>query len=226
MNGDRTTEIACGDYSIGEIAGLIQKAYRGIGRPWGLAEEAGRAAMWLASRGLPGPDMFAILARRFDGTDCADCTPADLASPWKAPGGELCPIVAGSCFCDAPTRVREPGGLSMHAVVAPLLIVPFAAAVAHRTGLCLAVEWRGAQAVCAPDGHRITAAPQDLTADMADVTLLPAEGVGDLAGQTRQRVPCSEATFTTLDHFAHRTYVPETELSRLKGAGAGLTDND
>jgi len=226
MINDRTPDGASGDYSIGEIAGLIHKAYRGLGRPWGLAEEAGRAAAWLASRGLPGPDMFAILARRFDGTDCADCTPADLTSPWKAVGGRLCPIVAGSSLCDAPACIREPGGLSMHAIVAPLLIVPFAAAVANRTGSCLTVKWRGVQADCAPDGHRISAPPKDLAADMADVIVLPAEGIGEIGGQNRQRVQCSQTTFKTLDQFAHRTYVPETELSRLTGAGAGLTDND
>lgn len=226
MKDDWQTETGQDDYSIGEIAGLIQKAYRGIGRPWGLAEEAGRAADWLASRGLPGPDMFALLTRRFDGTDCRDCTPIDLTGPWKAPGSGLCPVIAGSSFCDAPMGVREPGGLSMHAVVAPLLILPFAAAVAGRTGWCLAVEWPGVKAVCAPGGYRIHAAAGDLVGDMGNLTLSVTRADGNVSGPGRQRVQCSKATFETLDHFAHRTYVPETELSRLKGAGAGLTDND
>ena len=30
----------------------------------------------------------------------------------------------------------------------------------------------------------------------------------------------------TLNRFAHRTYAPATEESRLLGAGAGLSDND
>jgi len=32
--------------------------------------------------------------------------------------------------------------------------------------------------------------------------------------------------WAALDAFAQKTYVPATEASRLKGAGAGLTDND
>ncbi len=32
--------------------------------------------------------------------------------------------------------------------------------------------------------------------------------------------------FSKLEELAHQTYVPETELSRLSGAGAGLLDND
>jgi hypothetical protein len=36
----------------------------------------------------------------------------------------------------------------------------------------------------------------------------------------------NEEIWEALGRFAHRTYVPATEASRLKGAGAGLTDND
>lgn len=214
------------DYSVGEIASLVSKAYRGIGRPWGLAEEAGRAAAWLAARGLPGPDMFALLTTRFDDMPCRDCTPIDLARPWQAPGAGLCPIIAGSSFCDAPAAAQRPGGLSMHAVVAPLLILPFVADVARKTGWDLAVEWHGVKAVCTPRGYRIQAAARDLSATMAKLTISKSNTDGALMGPSRQRIVCSNATFETLDHYAHRTYVPETEISRLKGAGAGLTDND
>lgn len=233
MTDDRPGETGSsgGDYSIGEIAGLIHKAYRGIGRPWGLAEEAGRAAAWLASRGLPGPDMFALLVQRFDGTDCQDCTPDNLASPWKASGTGLCPIIAGSSLCDAPSSIRERDGLPMDSVVAPLLLLPFVASVAGKNGRDLAVEWRDVRAVCTPNGYRIRGETSDLVADRADMTLFRLQESGTRAGEdlteaNRQRVRCSDTTFATLDHFAHRTYVPETELSRLKGAGAGLTDND
>lgn len=33
-------------------------------------------------------------------------------------------------------------------------------------------------------------------------------------------------TYKALNAFAQKTYVPATDASRLKGAGAGLTDND
>ncbi|MFV1875593.1 hypothetical protein [Nioella sp.] len=40
------------------------------------------------------------------------------------------------------------------------------------------------------------------------------------------RSACSANTVAALNAFAHRTYAPATEESRLAGAGAGLTDND
>ena len=60
------------------------------------------------------------------------------------------------------------------------------------------------------------------------------------AGLRRTAVPAwalSDADHTRLDddfaccvamlgRFAHRTYAPATQESRLAGAGAGLTDND
>ena len=39
-------------------------------------------------------------------------------------------------------------------------------------------------------------------------------------------VDIADEIWEALSAFAHRTYVPASESSRLKGAGAGLTDND
>lgn len=39
-------------------------------------------------------------------------------------------------------------------------------------------------------------------------------------------IEISDEDFKTLSALAHKTYVPATDASRLRGAGAGLTDND
>ena len=36
----------------------------------------------------------------------------------------------------------------------------------------------------------------------------------------------AKEAMATLTQFAHKTYAPSTEQSRLAGAGAGLNDND
>ena len=55
-----------------------------------------------------------------------------------------------------------------------------------------------------------------------------AEVVAEAPGvsETWTRADFDAATWDRLDRFARRTYAPATEASRLKGAGAGLTDND
>ena len=47
------------DLSHSELRSLITKAARGAGLAWGLAEEAGWAAEWLARRGFPAADWAA-----------------------------------------------------------------------------------------------------------------------------------------------------------------------
>ena len=42
--------------ALSELRALIIKAARGAGLSWGMAEEAGWAAEWLARRGLPAAD--------------------------------------------------------------------------------------------------------------------------------------------------------------------------
>ena len=215
------------DCSIGEIRSLVFKAYRGIGRPWGLAEEAGFAAGWLARRGLPAAEIFLGVAQRFDGTSYAQCAPMDMDSAWTAPGGALCPVIAGALLSDAPDRSARPGGLILHQVAAPLITLAFAESAARKTGSALSVEWGPNRAVCAPAGHRFEFDPASPWIDCADaLSIAVTDHDGAAAGPNHTRLACRDADILGLEHFAHRTYVPESEQSRLGGAGAGLTDND
>lgn len=231
--GHQTTKISSGDdYSIGEIGSLVFKAYRGLGRPWGLAEEAGRAVVWLLERGLPGPDLFAHLIRRFDGKPWQESSPPDLSHPWTARKGPLCPVIAGTILCDTPDLLKEANGIDIHHLAAPLILLPFVVTAARKTGEALTVEWDNTRIICNAAGHRIEAGTHDDgllpigTETGADVRISPTLCSKDMSRPIWTRARCSQETIRTLGHFAHRTYVPETEQSRLKGAGAGLTDND
>lgn len=64
-----------------------------------------------------------------------------------------------------------------------------------------------------------------VAAAVHSLTLEPSERrLGPHNGQTAIDVPTT--TWEVAAQLAARTYVPATEESRLKGAGAGLTDND
>ena len=56
--------------------------------------------------------------------------------------------------------------------------------------------------------------------DLARIDAAPP--VGTVTGQ----VDVPETLWSIFAHFAARTFVPETDASRIAGAGAGLTDND
>ena len=43
-----------GSWSVSEASSLAIKAARGVGMPWGIAEEAGFVLRWLTRSGAPG----------------------------------------------------------------------------------------------------------------------------------------------------------------------------
>ena len=85
--------------SLGEAEALAREAARGAGLPWGLAEEAGRAARALCAADLPGLDALAL----------------------RLLVGGPCPIRAG---CRASDAGEVPKVLD---VAVPLLLLPFLA---------------------------------------------------------------------------------------------------
>lgn len=184
-------------WSVGEIAALSKKAARGAGLPWGLAEEAAWSVRWLCTHGLPGPEALALALTSKDGA---------------------CPLATGAAMLDAgelalPTCLVD--------VRAPLLILPFLSQMT-------------------PEGDAWLVSANDITFAVG--------GLGtDLSGALPERVdlwlqgPCAlpdmrdpvsrvahvdKDALASLQALAMRTYAPATELSRAKGAGAGLTDND
>ena len=85
------------DLSIGELEALVLKAYRGAGFSWGMAQEAGRAAAWLAHNGLPAACYFDLLLHETDGIEASQLTPSvimsNAAPDWQMSARPLCPVV-------------------------------------------------------------------------------------------------------------------------------------
>jgi hypothetical protein len=190
-------------WSLSEAGALAQKAARGAGMPWGLAEEAGHAALWLEARGAPG---LAALAVRLEAT---------------AEGRDacLCPVALGTRLIDG---AEAPPGAAR--LAAPLLLAPFLATIAGggawRLAAGEAVMSVSAGALALSGGR------EALLAADASCRLAP-EARAPAAPPLNARVPESAAAAVArLGRFAARTYAPATEASRLAGAGAGVSDGD
>lgn len=190
--------------SHSELRSLITKAARGAGLGWGLAEEAGWAAEWLARRGLPA---------------------ADWAALWLVPRheGQLSPVEVGVRLADdppgdaGPTACALPDGLQ-----GPGYLLPFLARLAEVQGAVAVTSAQGLVVRVEPDGQ-VTFGPSWLgqsrgwTCGMADD---PA-----LAAPTAPRPTVAQATLDQLDALALRTTVPQSDRSR-RDAGARTGDND
>ena len=207
--------------SLNEIEVTAKKAARGAGYSWGLAEEAGKATRWLCAHGIDGCAALAGLLNRVDGADLSDWSPITGGPVWKAIGGTLCPLVTGAALSD---RAYEAGDneTRLENVTHPVLLAPFAALLAQQTGQTVTVAWPGIH-LCT-DGGQI-GLTGTLRHDPGTATVATG-GTIDAPNPVCDRADPDSAAWQTLNAFAHRTYAPATEESRLRGAGAGLSDND
>lgn len=213
-------------YSLNEIEALCKRAARGSGLSWGLSEEAARASRWLASFGLPGPQMLAALLELNDSLPLSDLAPVSLAEHWHAPLGRMSPIIAGAALSDCATRIRAGESIVMHNVTQPLLVLPFAAMAAGSLNTSIQIAWDDIL-------FSTTGTTLNLQGDRASATATQAGHLTcSLAGDIANSMPsCSRAeidqeSMASLSRFAGRTYAPATEASRVSGAGAGLDGND
>jgi hypothetical protein len=183
--------------SLSEINATGRKSAKGAGYSWGMADEAGRATAWLWEHGI---DSITALA--------------DLLDHGSV---QTCPLYIGARLCDAPEDAAE-----FETVTSPILLLSFAAELSKITkrGIVLRIGDGAYHATseamfCETEGFSGPVQLQ-ITSDAPKGTrLMPA---------TRRAAP--EKAWARLNEWAHKTYAPATEASRLAGAGAGLSDND
>ena len=191
------------DLSLNEVETLSAKAARGAGFSWGLAEDIGRAARRIASEDESwGLAILSLVenARSFEPPDAA------RAARWRkgetdiAVERPLCPVRTAALLLDDPPQ----------AGAMPLAILD--------VGLPIWLD-----AMLRRSNMRM-AHPAALLTFRADVVierrLAIRQPVADRRGAVDQR------TLEALNSFAARTYVPESERSRVHGAGGGRVDDE
>ncbi|MDQ0469218.1 DUF3726 domain-containing protein [Labrys wisconsinensis] len=196
------------ELSLNEVEAQAMKAARGAGLPWGAAEEAGRAARWLAGHGFDwAPALLGLL-----GTPTAATV---LAAALRLADG-----LAGS----AADEEREAGDC------VPLWSLAVLALRARTLGTALAVRWPGLVVRIEADGAVSLDRPAQIVPGALPGTARLAVGPGSPEAfplglpAVRSRVRLSD--WRAIGALAALTYVPASALSRETGAGAGLTDND
>ncbi len=206
--------------TLSETQALCAKAVRGAGYPWGLADEAGRAAAWLAARGLPGAALILGWA-----TGPALSAPVPAVGDWSG-AGPLCPIRAGIALADHACLPEGPTGavLRLDRMAWPGLLLPFVATSARIAGTGLALRTAGHELFLGTAGT--LAGPTLPLCDMAmaDVLIAPSEVQHVVASEAAlPMVPAK--VWQALEQLALGSTVPPSATSR-SGAGASGSDND
>ena len=182
--------------SLNEAETLCAKAARGAGYSWGQADEIGRAARTLAAEGR---DFGAALLTLLQARESFVAPAPERLALWRAGG----PDVGGArplCPVLAATWLLDVGfdavGLRLMNIGAPVWL----------------------DALLRPAG--LGAACDDPL--FGDATLIRRPP----APETGKRAAVDPEIWRALNDYAARTYVPESESSRRRGAGGGRVDDD
>ncbi len=211
-------------YALNEVEALAKRAVRGAGMSWGTAEDAAKATRWLCRNGIDGAGVLSALLDHNRDKAEQDLRPAETSGTWRAvDAAQLCPLLAGAALSDCAAKLKD-AAITMQRVSFPALLLPFMASAAAQLNCVLMLE--GDLGSASTDGDLLALSNDGLLqAASVDVVIR----IGDLTSETLSQVsratPAPEA-WDILKTYAHKTYAPATEASRLAGAGAGLSDND
>lgn len=217
--------------SRNETESLCMKAARGAGFSWGMAEEAGFAAGWLAARGIDGATALLEILCRNRGRTLGLGAPRPAPGHWQAQDDSpLCPIQLGAALIDHALISDGPFSRQtrIDPVEAPLLLLPFLVRVAEVSRKSLSIGWGTGRLDIAPDGAFVgRAADGWIGRPVLAMTITPLArpGAGLLPTEPGQLPSIPVSTMDLLGALALRTTVPATQASRT-GAGASTPDDD
>lgn len=212
--------------TLAETESYLRKAARASGLDWGIAEEAGKAARWLAAFDLPGPETMLAHMQNLAGKDYEAFTPESSFEPWQARGGVLCPIITGAALADRSALMLDGSAVKLGKTAYPVLLVAILGQAARHHRCAFTTCWSGLRVDCS--GHGLTIEgdrDQLLLAEVDQVCCCKTDAVQPQQTASTLSYAIDEKIFKRIDALAFKTYVPATEESRA-GAGAGLTDND
>jgi len=216
--------------SLNEVETYGRRAARGAGMSWGLAEEAGKASRWLAERGLPGVELLVRLLTANDGRSYSSMAPVIANGRWQAGEGALCPVCTGAALSDRIDVLARGEEICLSALAYPLLLAPFLDHSWRFDDASYELRWPNVRASVFADGVTLECEKQSAHLSERVDEVKVSVGAHRKGGPTHHPrtggVMTPLSVWRAMDALAKRTYVPATEESRARGAGAGRTDND
>jgi len=148
--------------TLAEVESYLRKAAQATGLGWGLAEEAGKAARWLAAFDLPGPEISLAHLQQLDGRDYKKYFPANIDTRWQAQGDYLCPIVSGAALADRAGQMLAGTEFKLGEIAYPLLLVATIGQAARYHKTTFTTSWANIRVNCYENGIRIEGSRDDL----------------------------------------------------------------
>ena len=201
--------------SFSEIETTTKRASKAAGFSWGIAEEIGKSIRSLELFGLPGIINLNQYLKKIKKKHPTKITKIEKEN--KTDDKELCPIYSGIALLDNCLELEKLKSIKFYNVNFPLLMLPFISKASEIIGKKILVKYDNTSFLLNFDksifSKNIDKQVQ-LLANTVSIEFI------------ENKNSFSEQDWKELYKLSEETFVAESDSSKAKAAGAGLTDND
>jgi len=202
--------------SFSEIETTSKRASKAAGFSWGIAEEVGKNIKNLEMFGLPGVKNLNLYFKKIRKNPSEK--PSKIQKKNKSKSKELCPIYCGTAFLDSCKKLENLKVIKFFNVSYPLLLLPFLSRASDIVGKKISVKYEKNNFLLNFDKTIFSNSTNNgkIIAKTKEVSIIFLENNNSF----------SLKEWKELYKLSEETFLGETENLKIKGAGAGLTDND
>jgi len=201
--------------SFSEIETTTKRASKAAGFSWGIAEEIGKSIRSLELFGLPGVINLNFYLKKIKKKHPKKIEKIEKEN--KIEGKELCPIYSGVAFLDRCLELEKLKSLKFYNVNYPLLMLPFISKASEMMSKKILVQYDNTSFLLNFDKSIFSKNIDKQAQSHANIVSLEF---------IENKNSFSEQDWKELYKISEETFVDESDSSKAKAAGAGLTDND
>ena len=202
--------------SFSEIDTTSKRASKAAGFAWGIAEEVGKNMRNLEMFGLPGVKNLNLYLKKIKENPTEK--PKKIEKENKPQSKNFCPIHCGTIFLDNCKKLETLKIIKFFNVNYPLLFIPFLSRASEVVGKKISVKYEENEFLL---NFNKTIFLKNIK--NSEVVSLAKEIFIEFLENSNS---FSVQDWKELYKLSEETFVEETDSSKKKGAGAGLTDND
>ena len=202
--------------SFSEIDTTSKRASKAAGFTWGIAEEIGKNMINLEMFGLPGIKNLNLYFRKIKKKP--NEKPKSIEKKNKPKSKEFCPIYCGVAFLDNCKKLENLKLIKFFNVSYPLLFLPFLSRSSDIVGKKILVKYEKNNFLLNFDKTVFSSNSNN------DQIISKTKEISITFIENNNLFSLKE--WKELYKLSEETFVGETESLKMKGAGAGLTDND
>ena len=200
--------------SFSEIETTTKRATRAIGFSWGIAEEVGKSIRLLEMFCLPGLKNINQYFKIYKISNFESITDISLSNSSKT---HYCPILSGLKFFDQSSTLLELKEVEIINLAFPIIFIPFISRASELIGKRIFLKMDNKEFLLNFN--------QSIYSNYLSGEVL--EKANNVKIQfLENKNSFTENEWSEMYKLSENTYVEETEESKERTAGAGLTDND